>query len=149
LSKPVVCNDCIRDGVKTIRPTKRVSPKVNLCVTHIRARRKATRERARAARLERVYSISAEIYQELYKAQGGQCAMGCGATGKTKALAVDHDHSCCPGPTSCGKCIRGLLCGPDNQLLGRFRDDPERFRAAIEYLLNPPSRRVLSFREKL
>jgi hypothetical protein len=135
--------DCIKDGVKTVRPTPHGGPRTPLCVTHNRARRKAARERARASRLERVYSISAELYAALYEAQGGHCAF-CPATGKTKALAVDHDHACCNGPTSCGKCVRGLLCGPCNQLIGRFRDDPESFRRIISYLVNPPARRVLS-----
>ncbi|MGW3992195.1 endonuclease VII domain-containing protein [Amycolatopsis sp. NPDC004772] len=142
-----VCVDCIKDGVTTVRPTPYGGPRTPLCVTHHRARRKATRERARASRLERVYSISAEAYATLYEAQGGQCALGCGATGKTKALAVDHDHSCCPGSTSCGKCVRGLLCGPCNVLLGRFRDSPDPFRRAIEYLADPPARRVFLLEE--
>lgn len=64
--------------------------------------------------------------------------------GKTQRLGVDHDHGCCPGRKSCGKCIRGLLCNRCNILLTHL----ERFvaegiraehtsgwtRAAIEYL---------------
>ncbi|MGV9364493.1 endonuclease VII domain-containing protein [Amycolatopsis sp. NPDC003731] len=139
-----VCVDCIRDGVPRYRDTPHGGPRTPLCVTHFRARRKDTRERARAARLEKVYSISAEDYQRLYQAQGGKCAWCRRATGKTKALAVDHDHACCAGPTSCGRCVRGLLCGPCNQELGRAGDSPDFFRRAIEYLANPPARRVFS-----
>lgn len=47
---------------------------------------------------------------------------------------IDHDHSCCPGEGSCGKCVRGVLCGSCNKMLGYARDDPERLQAAISYL---------------
>src|SRR4029077_2130187 len=38
--------------------------------------------------------------------------------GRGALLAVDHDHNCCPGAHSCGKCIRGILCGTCNSALG-------------------------------
>ena len=49
---------------------------------------------------------------------------------------VDHDHDCCPGQSSCGKCIRGLLCLTCNRALGLLKDDPMRVRAAADYLEN-------------
>lgn len=55
------------------------------------------------------------------------------AEGKFK-FAIDHDHSCCPGTTSCGRCVRGLLCAHCNNGLGYFKDSVESLRAAIKYL---------------
>lgn len=61
---------------------------------------------------------------------------GCQICGShPKVLHIDHDHSCCSKRTStCGKCVRGFLCGSCNRGLGIFRDDTERLRAAIAYL---------------
>jgi hypothetical protein len=48
-------------------------------------------------------------------------------------LHVDHDHSCCPAlSTSCGKCVRGLLCFGCNTLVGRV----EEFRESLSSYLN-------------
>ena len=47
-------------------------------------------------------------------------------TGRSKRLAIDHDHQT-------GK-FRGLLCGTCNLVLGKFQDDQSRFRQAAIYL---------------
>lgn len=51
-----------------------------------------------------------------------------------KALFIDHNHACCPGATSCGKCVRGLLCSSCNYGLGVFRDNAGSLRNAAAYL---------------
>lgn len=47
---------------------------------------------------------------------------------------VDHDHSCCGGSHSCGKCVRGLLCKACNSALGHMQDDVERLNSLVRYL---------------
>ena len=47
---------------------------------------------------------------------------------------VDHDHACCPGGTSCGKCIRGVLCARCNCMLGFAKDDREVLIEGAAYL---------------
>lgn len=139
-AKKKVCKEC---PASTKRPAPHPGPR---CATHHRARRAATRAAARASYVERTYSITEEQYQALYEAQGGCCYVCQRAKGTgQKRLSVDHDHTCCPGNTSCGKCVRGLLCKPCNRdVLGHLRDDPEALQRAIDYLTNPPARRVFS-----
>lgn len=79
------------------------------------------------------YRMTPEQYDVLLAQQGGVCAI-CQCDDGDMALAVDHDHACCAGDRSCGRCIRGLLCGNCNNGLGRFDDDARRLRAAAEYL---------------
>jgi hypothetical protein len=83
------------------------------------------------------YGLTPESYGALLEAQGGCCAI-CGSPdprGRSGLpWAVDHDHACCPGGKTCGKCVRKLLCYPCNQGLGLFGDDPVRLRAAAAYL---------------
>ena len=78
--------------------------------------------------------------EALIEDHGGVCAI-CGTRPKEGGLglAIDHDHACCPRiGQSCGKCIRGLLCGNCNTALGSFKDDPRLLRAAIDYLAATP-----------
>lgn len=49
------------------------------------------------------------------------------------ALTIDHDHRCCNGDASCGRCVRGLLCGPCNMSLGHVESMIR--KAGIERLL--------------
>lgn len=52
---------------------------------------------------------------------------------------VDHDHACCPGNGSCGKCVRGVVCVRCNMLVdkyerGKLRLDNPRLKKIIRYL---------------
>lgn len=84
--------------------------------------------------LRRTYGVSIDEYEEM--ASGGCCICGQpqGDDAGGRKLAVDHDHSCCPGTTSCGKCVRGVLCRGCNIGLSNFKDDPELLRRAADYL---------------
>jgi len=86
-------------------------------------------------RLKNVYSWSLEGFREKFIEQDEKCAI-CKTPAPTggKYWAVDHDHSCCPGEKSCGKCRRGLLCMNCNNMLGCVRDNTEVLLAAVEYL---------------
>lgn len=55
-------------------------------------------------------------------------------TARLQNFVVDHDHTCCPGKRSCGRCVRGLLCNRCNRALGQFGDDIETLRRAVAYL---------------
>lgn len=86
--------------------------------------------------LKRKYNFSIEKYEAILKAQDNRCAICRASTPgvKNTHFHIDHDHRCCPGKKSCGKCIRGLLCGTCNRMLGMAYDNPETTRAATEYL---------------
>ncbi len=93
-----------------------------------RERRKLdeVKRRERASHLKRKFGITLEQYEEMFKSQGGVCAI-CGRPPSEKySLHVDHDHFT-------GK-IRGLVCFPCNEGLGLFQDDPYLLEAAIAYL---------------
>ena len=87
---------------------------------------------ARDRTLRSYYNISEADYMTMFAAQDERCAI-CGSKSE-RWLDVDHDHACCPGGKSCGKCVRGLLCHSCNVGLGGFRDQADRLQNAIKYL---------------
>ena len=113
------------------------------CATCHRAVRRGRRDASWAAYILRTYNLAAELYWAVYHKQNDRCSICQRATGKTKKLAVDHDHLCCPEVPTCGQCTRGLLCGTCNKILGHLRDDPAAFERAAEYLRNPPAREII------
>jgi recombination endonuclease VII len=77
--------------------------------------------------------------RDLLSAQSDACANpGCQCALTIEAACVDHDHRCCSGAGSCGRCIRGLLCQRCNRLLGQAHDDTGVLLGAITYLLTTP-----------
>ena len=78
-----------------------------------------TRARGRVAQIKYRYGLSEEKYQAMMAEQDNCCA-ACGSkfdSGKRRP-EVDHDHKCCPGKTTCGQCVRGILCSKCNGMAG-------------------------------
>ncbi|MGZ4524133.1 MAG: endonuclease domain-containing protein [Mycobacteriaceae bacterium] len=66
--------------------------------------------------------------------QGGRPRRDGTSLEKVAKLIIDHDYQCCPAGTSCGKCLRGLICHSCNELLASAREDREVLVNAVEYL---------------
>lgn len=85
----------------------------------------------------KVYSkygdMTPEDYLRIEAEQGGVCKI-CNNDNSGKRLMVDHDHDCCPGAYTCGKCTRGLLCKNCNWALGNAKDSIEILQKMIDYL---------------
>jgi hypothetical protein len=108
--------------------------KVNAGARARRARMDPEQRRAMYRRDNlRRWGITPEQYDAMLAAQDGGCAI-CAEPPGTENLHIDHDHACCPGQRSCGKCLRGLLCSNCNTALGLFCDDTALLRAAQRYL---------------
>lgn len=144
------CVDCVAEGVTTKRKpalTRAGNPVPgNRCVTHQRARKSKTRDRAWELRLIATYGITAEQYWAIYDYQlainqalglTGACYICARATGKgRKKLSVDHDHET--------GFVRGLLCGPCNRdVVGHLRDEAAAFMRGAKYLTTPPAFTVI------
>jgi hypothetical protein len=98
-----------------------------------RAWNEANPEKVAAKNRASRYNLTDEKYQELLDKQNNNCRI-CLKPFAGKTPHIDHDHVCCPGKKSCGKCIRGLLCGNCNAALGLFKDNPEYLERASKYL---------------
>lgn len=129
-------HECARCGKPKSKPraSKKYCYQCEVDVRHEKSKR------VHRARVSRMYGLLDDDYDRLYAAQGGRCAICLRATGKTKRLAVDHDHM---RGLHNRAAVRGLLCGHDNDMLGQARDDPAYFERAAEYLRNPPAKKVL------
>lgn len=78
------------------------------------------------------YGISLDQYEAILLDQDYKCKI-CREKDK-KRLSVDHDHNCCPGGYTCGKCIRGLLCHRCNIVLGQIKESNYILNSMLKYL---------------
>ena len=135
------CKDCyaaweaLPEPKDPLRQRPIVEKSGGRCHTHWKQALKARAKRAHEARVEKVYGLGRGQYEKLYEAQGGRCYICQVATGKTKRLAVDHDHKT--------GYVRGLLCSPCNRLLGHIRDSTLTAKRIVYYLNYPPAHTVL------
>jgi hypothetical protein len=91
-------------------------------------------------RIAESYGIDAATYRQLLDEQGHACLIcrkpetATHQSGCLRRLSVDHDHKCCPGKKSCGKCVRGLLCARCNSALGLVDEDLTVIASMAAYL---------------
>lgn len=99
----------------------------------LRAYRAACPHVFRNSWLRNQYGIEQPDWDALFEQQGRRCAI-CRTDdpGGSKGWHTDHDHN--------ADRVRGILCRTCNTGLGKFRDDPERLKAAIRYLQRLPRR---------
>ena len=90
-------------------------------------KRSVVKESIREYQLQHKFGITSSDYTRMWEDQGGVCKI-CKQPEpvKGRSLAVDHCHTT-------GK-VRGLLCGLCNGGLGKFRDNPQLLKEAINYL---------------
>lgn len=84
------------------------------------------------------YNLTEERIEKILEIQNNRCVLCLSLFTEENIFSVDHDHACCPGSTSCGKCIRGFLCTSCNTGLGKLKDDVAVLTRAIQYLENNP-----------
>lgn len=146
------CRDCLTEAgsVEALaaspqgkRPAPHPGPR---CTTHHRVRKVLVKAREHDRRVLAVYGLEPGDYQRLYEAQGGRCAIfTCRAKGKSRMLAVEHDHRCqaSHGGQIRRCCVRGLTCAVHNEWIGRSGDNPDVFRSIADYLEHPPAKGIL------
>lgn len=85
--------------------------------------------------LYRNHHIRIDSFKKIVEEQKGRCAIcHLDFEDDRSRMNVDHDHRCCSGRSSCGNCIRGILCNGCNGGIGFFKDDPENLLSAAQYL---------------
>jgi len=97
---------------------------------------------SRETYLKSQYNITIEEYDKMAK-NGCQICHDV----PERNLHVDHDHACCDKETSCGKCVRGVLCSRCNNLVdkyetGKMRLDNPRLFKIEKYLSKYEKRRA-------
>jgi hypothetical protein len=83
------------------------------------------------------YGLTREQFDRLLEIQQNACAMCHTRFEEEQPIFIDHDHACCPDEkSSCGKCVRGLLCLSCNTALGLIE---RKYELAQAYLNDPPA----------
>lgn len=98
--------------------------------------RKENPEYAREQHLITRYSLTLKDFERKLRLQGFSCPIcHCPLDLLNNRPVVDHDHSCCPGLKTCGKCVRDLLCDRCNRVLGTINESIDLLEGMRTYLL--------------
>lgn len=126
------CAECMAAERNYTKANRKNNNRLALAAYH-KNKEKCNRQR-RKRRLMHRYRLTLEEFDGLVKNQNGRCAV-CGELfPSNRHPSIDHDHKCCEGETSCGKCIREILCTRCNSMLGLANDSIEVLQSAISYL---------------
>ncbi len=80
------------------------------------------------------YNLTPEKHEEILRSQCGVCVCGKPFDDRDHKPCVDHDHSCCPGDRSCGKCVRGILGRSCNLILVWIERDTFAVKQLMAYI---------------
>lgn len=121
-----ICTRCHRTEKETEFASKRYRCRECHRKEAVEYHRKRDKRAVKDKRLRKIYGITIDQYDEMFKTQNGVCWI-CHRPPKKMPLHVDHDHKS-------GK-VRGLLCHNCNYGIGRyFKDNIESLRRAVQYL---------------
>ena len=98
-----------------------------------RAAKRRSYDRRKPYKIEWQYGITMERRDEMLAEQDG-CGICHRPDPGARDWHTDHDHACCPGTKSCGKCVRGVLCRGCNTAIGLMNDDALLLVRASTYL---------------
>lgn len=128
------CNLCQNEYARTWGLGNREKKRLALAAWAARNPEKVKAQQHRNDHVRRLrrLGLTLQQYESMLEAQGGFCAI-CGqvesdetGSGRSKRLAIDHDHTT-------GE-VRGLLCSNCNKGLGNFQDDLGILESAYVYL---------------
>lgn len=127
-----LCNNCIkRNGAA---PTRKNNGKCNKCNIEELVNYRCPVcdiNRKKNENLVRRYGITLNDWTEILTNQGDVCKI---CNDDSKKFVVDHDHRCCAGKNTCGKCVRGIICDNCNKALGLINDSTEIAINIVRYL---------------
>jgi hypothetical protein len=93
------------------------------------------RERQPWYKIQKKYGLSMEEYKDILEKQANKCALpSCSNSFDDVRPCVDHDHSCCSGQETCGKCVREIICINCNTALGQVKDNEALLLDMLEYI---------------
>jgi hypothetical protein len=99
----------------------------------VNAKPHMTPDARRNTHLKNRYNITMADQTRMLEDQDGCAICHTWSYGK-RAWAIDHDHSCCSGRSSCGACVRGVLCTQCNTMIAMAHDDTDTLLRAVDYL---------------
>ena len=91
-------------------------------------------DKLRALSLKFKFKITPEEFDDKLAKQNNRCSLCDDLFCPENPPCMDHNHACCSGDRSCGKCVRGLLCSTCNAGIGCLHDNVELLEKAIAYL---------------
>ena len=85
----------------------------------------------------RRYGLTRSDVDRMLDEQAHRCPVCAKPFGSFKDFVVDHDQACCPsygGKSTCGECVRGLLCTYCNVNVVAILEDKALVSKALAYL---------------